>query len=72
MWPWVSKMTPEPWPLAELLVTEMATTLGETAPAVTAQLGANGLACSTGAGEVGALPKVCTVGADVTSVRVSP
>src|SRR5664280_1591563 len=51
MWPFVSKMTPEPWPLAELLVTEMATTLGETAPAVTAQLGADGLACSPGDAE---------------------
>jgi hypothetical protein len=65
-------MTPEPCPLAWLLVTEIATTLGETAPAVTAQLGANALACSTGDVEVVALVEVCAAWEDAASVCVSP
>jgi hypothetical protein len=72
MWPAVSKMTPEPWPLAWLLVTEIETTLGETALAVTAQFGASALACSTGDVEVVALAEVPAVEDWARALRVSP
>jgi hypothetical protein len=70
MWPFVSKMTLEPCPLPELPVTEMATTLGETTPAVAAQLGAAALACRTGAGEVAIETTPAVAAGDVMSVRV--
>src|SRR5450631_2680541 len=71
MWPLVSKMTPEPCPPPWLLVTVMATTLGETAPAVTDQLGAEALACTTGDAEVVELTRAGVAGAAATSVRVT-
>jgi tRNA(Ile2) C34 agmatinyltransferase TiaS len=49
----------------------MDTTLGETAAATADQLGAEVLACRTGAGEVGALTALCTVGERVTLFRVT-
>jgi len=48
----------------------MATTLGETAAAVTAQLGASAFAWATGAAEVVALDEDCTGGEAATSPRV--
>jgi len=71
MWPWVSKMTPEPCPLAWPLETEMATTLGETAPAVTDQLGAEASACATGAAALLVLVAVLADRDESTSVRVT-
>jgi hypothetical protein len=68
MWPFVSKMTPEPCPLPALPVTEMATTLGETTPAAADQFGADGLAWSTGDDEVVALTTVCAAGDDPTTL----
>jgi hypothetical protein len=49
----------------------IATTLGETAPAVTDQLGAEALACRTGDAEVAELMGVCAAGAAATSLRVT-
>jgi hypothetical protein len=50
----------------------MDTTLGETTPAVTDQLGADALACSTGDAEVAAIAVVWDTGlAVVTSLRVN-
>jgi hypothetical protein len=49
----------------------MATTLGDTAAAVTDQLGAEALACSTGDEEVVALAEVWAAGVVVTSLRVT-
>src|SRR5471032_1491875 len=48
----------------------MATTLGDTAAAVTAQLGASALACPAGAADVVALVRVST-GEAVLSTRVT-
>jgi hypothetical protein len=53
-----------------LPVTVIATTLGETAPAVTDQLGADALACTTGDAEVAELAGVCAAGGAETSLRV--
>src|SRR5665647_2237104 len=50
------------------LVTEMATTLGDTAAAVTDQLGAEASACTTGAAAVVALDPACAAGAAVSSM----
>jgi hypothetical protein len=49
----------------------MDTTLGETTAATADQLGAEVLACNTGAGEVGALTALCAMGECVTSFRVT-
>jgi hypothetical protein len=49
----------------------MATTLGETTPAVTDQLGAEALACTTGDAEVVALAEVWATEAVVTLLRVT-
>jgi len=64
-------MTPEPCPLPWLLVTEIATTLGETTEAVADQSGAEALACSTVDAEVVALAEVCAVGDGVVETRVT-
>jgi hypothetical protein len=49
----------------------MATTLGETTPAVADQFGADGVAWSPGDDEVVALATVCAAGDDPAPVRVT-
>ena len=48
----------------------MATTLGDTAAAVTDQLGAEASACTTGAAEVAPV-RICADGDALSSTRVS-
>jgi hypothetical protein len=49
----------------------MATTLGDTASAVTDQFGAEASACTTGAADVVELARVCAAGVAELSIRVT-